>query len=95
MRLHASAGAVDMTESDDVSRLELVVSGPRGDAVGDWGRWVDEDHVAVSPSVLLSLAGPLAADPGWRERFEGMLTRAAAHSWVDETGDVRMHVAQG
>ena len=92
MRIHASSGEVTLTEADDLGRLSLAVVPPRETAVGGWARWVDDDHVAVAPEVLLALAGPRAADPAWRTGFDRMVAYATSRGWVDDQGHLRVHV---
>ena len=52
--------------------------------------------VEATPSfaALVDLAGPVAAEIGWRSGFDTMIAHATRKGWVDEAGGVRIHVEQ-
>ena len=92
MRIHASCGEATVADADDLTRLSLTFDPPREAATAGWARWVDDEHVAVAPEVLLALAGERALDPAWRAAFDRMVAYARSRGWVDDHGDVRLHV---
>lgn len=93
MIVHAEGGHATMTEAEDLKALSLVIYGPRQLAVGQWGTWVDDGHLAVRPAFLVELAGTAAESPAWQDDFRAMIAYATSQGWVDDEGRVRMHVA--
>jgi hypothetical protein len=77
--------------------LSVVISGDSTEAdvpkvLGTLGRLDGDDHVFVDQALLITLAGPHADDPEWRQSFDGMIAYAASHGWVADDGAVRVHV---
>jgi hypothetical protein len=68
----------ELREADDLTSLKVIV------------KHVDSTY--LSADTLRELAGSLASDPGWQERFAKMLDYAQLHGWVREDGAVRAHV---
>ncbi|GAA3516340.1 hypothetical protein GCM10022234_09430 [Aeromicrobium panaciterrae] len=93
MKIQAERGVATIDELDDFTSLSLEIIGPQDAAIGPWGRWVDSAHVAIGPHILLELAGDVADDPDWRDRFSSMISYARTKGWSDEYGAVRIHVA--
>ncbi|MFG1921849.1 hypothetical protein, partial [Cryptosporangium sp. NPDC048952] len=66
---------------------------PHG-APGRVGTWADPDHLVLPASTLVSLAGPVADETGWRAGFDQMIEYATKKGWVDAAGGIRVHVEQ-
>jgi len=96
MRLHLSnVGAVRLDDPADFRRLDVLVDPQPAEMlernVQRLGYREDEGHIRVSPAVLRFLSG-LGGDPAWEEGFARMLALAAQHGWVNDRGDVRVHL---
>jgi hypothetical protein len=74
--LSASPPRLELAEPDDFNSFAVVV----------------EEHTYVGVDEVLSLAGPRAEDPEWREQFDAMLTFAGSKGWLREDNAIRAHV---
>jgi hypothetical protein len=93
--LRVSAQGVLLDSARDFTALSLILEGPgAAEAASQVGKWIDDDHLAVLPETLVDLAGPIAAEVGWRSGFDTMIDHATRRGWRDETGGVRIHVEQ-
>lgn len=98
------AGRVRLDEPGELRRLSAVVGAGGGGAapaavlvaalVADVdGLDAVGDGLAATPELLRRLAGPLAADAGWRERLDAAVRYAQEHGWWDaERQAVLVHV---
>jgi len=98
MRIHLSnAGAVRLNDPSDFRRLDVLVDPQPKDmlerAIQQLGRREDAQHIRVSPSVLRFMSG-LGGDPEWEAGFARMLAYAQQQGWVNDQGDVRVHLVQ-
>lgn len=98
MRIHLSnAGAVRLNDPSDFRRLDVLVDPQPQDmlerSIRRLGLREDAEHIRVSPSVLRFLSG-LGGQPEWEDGFAKMLAYAGQHGWVDDHGDVRVHLVQ-
>lgn len=97
MRIHLSnTGTVALREPLDFKRLDVLVDPQTPEALDRAlqriGRREDEQHVRVAASVLRFMSG-LAGDAAWEAGFARMLDHAQRSGWVDEQGDVRVHLS--
>jgi len=91
--LRASNAGVTLDAPRDFTTLSLILEGPDAEAAAARvGTWVDRDHLVVPPETLVELAGPVAAETGWRAGFDTMMDHAARRGFVDTSGGVRVHV---
>jgi hypothetical protein len=91
MIVRVENGTVRLDGPRDFTALALVTD-PHDPAVLELGAWLDDEHVVMPAERLVSLAGPIADEPGWRQDFNKMLEYARGKGWVDELGGVRVHV---
>jgi len=94
-------GGVALDEADDLRRFKLSLA--RADtsrealalalALNGLGRPDhDADAAWIDPDSLRKLAGR-DDDRGWQNEFDGMLSVARDHGWIDETtGAIRVHI---
>jgi len=88
-----------LREADDLSSFKVVVAGgaalpapARAEVTARIGTPA-EDEVFVPIADLRGFAAGLGVQPGWYEKFDGMLGYAAKHGWVDDEGKaVRAHI---
>lgn len=93
MLLRASAQGVTLDAPRDLTTLSLILEGAgAAEAAGRVGEWLDDDHLLIAAGTLRELAGPVGAEQGWRSDFETMLEQATKRGFVDELGNVRVHV---
>ena len=98
MRIHLSnAGAVRLNDPADFRRLDVLVDPQSCDmlerSIQRLGRREDDQHIRVSPSVLRFLSGQ-GGQSEWETGFANMLAYARRQGWIDEGGDVRVHLVQ-
>lgn len=98
MRLHLSnVGAIRLSDPADFRRLDVLVDPQSSDmlerAIQRLGSREDAQHIRVSPSVLRFLSG-LGGQPEWEAGFAHMMAYARQQGWIDERGDVRVHLVQ-
>jgi flavin reductase (DIM6/NTAB) family NADH-FMN oxidoreductase RutF len=98
MRIHLSnAGAVRLSDPSDFCRLDVLVDPQTSEmlerSIQQLGRREDDQHIRVSPSVLRFLSG-LGGQADWEAGFARMLAYAQQHGWIDDLGDVRVHMVQ-
>lgn len=98
MRIHLSnAGAVRLSDASDFGRLDVLVDPQPSDmlerAIQRLGQREDAQHIRVAPSVLRFMSGR-GGEPEWEAGFAGMLAYAKQHGWVNEQGDIRLHLLQ-
>lgn len=98
MRIHLSnAGAVRLNDPLDFRRLDVLVDPQPDDmlerAIARLGNREDAQHIRVAPSVLRFMSG-LGGEPEWEAGFAQMLAYARRQGWVDERGDIRVHLVQ-
>jgi flavin reductase (DIM6/NTAB) family NADH-FMN oxidoreductase RutF len=98
MRIHLSnVGAVRLNDPADFRRLDVLVDPQSSDmlerAIQSLGRREDTQHIRVAPSVLRFLSGQ-GGQPEWEAGFANMLAYARQQGWIDEGGDVRVHLVQ-
>lgn len=96
MRIHlTNTGAVTVLDSAEFRRLDVLVDPLPPEklerAIQKIGRREGEDHIRLSPAVLRYLCGR-AGDVEWESGFAGMIAYAAKAGWVDDQGDVRVHI---
>jgi len=97
MHLHlTNSGAITLREPTDFRRLDVLVDDPQPEerlarSIARIGRREDEQHVRVVPALLRFLCGR-AGDPDWEAGFAKMMDYAARSGWVDERGDLRVHI---
>ena len=89
MRLVITAEGAELLERDDFHRLSAAVQ--PGVHIEPWARPHRDDHIAIAPSVLRSLA-PTDADASWHGRFDAMVEHARSRGWVDDDGAVTVHL---
>ncbi|WP_320536124.1 hypothetical protein [Pseudarthrobacter sp. IC2-21] len=87
-----------LVEPDNFRALKAVVMGDSAstfatsDRAGELGRW-EGDHLWVSPEKILRWASVVREpDEAWRGDFKQMLSYAYKSGWVDEGGNIRVHV---
>jgi hypothetical protein len=90
-----SGGDPEVIEGTDLTELEVVADGPDalGQGLGSLGR-VDPDgeHVWLAIDTLGAASDP-GDDPGWSERFQGMIAYAEHKGWLDPSGAaLRAHI---
>lgn len=90
-------GRVRLDEPGELRRLSAVVEpgpAPAAALVADVdGLDAVGDGLAATPELLRRLAGPLAADAGWREGLDAAVRYAQEHGWWDaERQAVLVHV---
>jgi flavin reductase (DIM6/NTAB) family NADH-FMN oxidoreductase RutF len=61
------------------------------DRLGSGGAMEGDGHVWLSPSLIRTLAGPVA-DESWSRDFERMLAYARRKGWLDALGRIRAHI---
>lgn len=92
----SGAGAVQLDEPEVFDDLRVVIDADAdaaAAALAPYGEITDDGaHVNLEPGALPQLAARLGDDPGWRERYDGMVGYAKSQGWVDERGRVRAHV---
>lgn len=87
-----------LLDTENFRTLKLVVQADESDSavVAETTRelctWGDPFHVFIQPHVIHSLAGEHGSAPGWQHNFDGMLSYAASHGWVNGDGAIRVHV---
>jgi len=96
MRIHLSnAGAVRLNDPADFRRLDVLVDPQSSEmleqSIQRLGSREDAQHIRVSPSVLRFLSG-LGGQAEWEAGFAHMLVYARQQDWIDERGDVRVHL---
>ena len=96
MRIHLSnAGAVRLNDPADFRRLDVLVDPQSSEmleqSIQRLGSREDAQHIRVSPSVLRFLSG-LGGQAEWEAGFAHMLAYARQQDWIDERGDVRVHL---
>ncbi|MFD0439958.1 hypothetical protein [Streptomyces chartreusis] len=81
-------GSITLTQASEFRSFK-VVAAPGTDldealrAAGA-GRTADGDHVAVETCWLLTAAGSLAEEPGWRSGYDAMISYAASKGWFTD-----------
>lgn len=98
MRIHLSnTGAMCLSDPSDFRRLDVLVDPQPSDmlerAIARLGSREDAQHIRVSPSVLRFMSGQ-GGEPEWEVGFARMLAYAQQQGWVNERGDVRVHLVQ-
>lgn len=87
----AGEPAVAVREPEDLTRLHVEVDGveeeaaDRALAASGLGRLADRETAQLSVDGLRA-ASPDPAEPGWSERYAGMLAYAARKGWLSEDG---------
>lgn len=99
MRLIATPDSVTVTESGDLTRLDLVTAAPdRLDALlraTGLGRIDDTEpgHALLTLEPLRRAARPAGPPPDWDRRWDAMIRYAAERGWVSADGaSVRVHL---
>lgn len=93
--LEAHPPRVTLEAPEDFKGFKVLATGEGAalaDAVAPLGRLEGDDHAFVQPEALIELAGPLADDPDWRERFGAMVAYARGKGWTDASGAIRAHI---
>jgi flavin reductase (DIM6/NTAB) family NADH-FMN oxidoreductase RutF len=98
MRIHLSnAGYVRLNESSDFRRLDVLVDPQSSEmlekSICSLGYREDEQHIRVAPSVLRFMSG-MGGHADWEEGFARMMAHAVHHGWVNEQGDIRVHLVK-
>ena len=93
----SSEGAPVLADPEDFRSFRVVVPKAAAPSVVSAaldviGRSDDGGRVFVEPRWILEQVATLAAEIGWRQRFDGMLSYAASQGWTDPDGRVRAHV---
>lgn len=96
MRIHlTNAGAVRLNEPEDFCRLDVLADPQSSEmlelSIQRLGKREDAQHIRVSPSVLRFLSG-LGGQPDWEDGFARMLAYARQQGWVDQRGEIRVHL---
>lgn len=95
--LLSNAGAVRLSEPEDFRRLDVLADPQSSDmlerTIQRLGSREDAQHIRVSPSVVRFMSG-LAGQPEWEVGFAHMLANAKKKGWIDERGDIRVHLIQ-
>lgn len=91
--------SVEMVEVDDLGRLHLENHGLTTSSLdillrtSGWGHLVDDAHAALHISRLHATAHPVDRDRDWDARWATMLSYAAAHDWLTDSGTaVQVHI---
>ena len=97
MRVHlTNAGAITLQEPVVFNRLDVLVdpqpAGQLAQAIARIGQREGEAHVRIAPSVLRFLSGH-AGEADWEAGFAAMLAYAQRQGWVNEHGEVRVHLS--
>ncbi len=98
MRIHLSnAGAVRLSDAGDFGRLDALVDPQPEDmlerAIQRLGSREGAQYIRVAPSVLRFMSGH-GGEPEWEAGFARMLVYAQQHGWINERGDIRVHLLQ-
>jgi hypothetical protein len=91
MLVRVENGVIRLDGPRDFTALALVAD-PDDPALAELGVWADEEHLVVPAERLVSLAGGMANELGWRQDFTKMLDYARGKGWVDDSDGVRLHV---
>ena len=97
MRIHLSnAGAIRLIDPANFERLDVLADPQPSDmlekSIKSLGTREDKNHIRISPAVLRFMSG-LGGEPEWEAGLTNMLIYARKHHWVDEHGDVRVHLS--
>ncbi|SFT07863.1 hypothetical protein [Saccharopolyspora flava] len=99
MRILVEGESVTVAEPDDLGRLHLELTGTSAEAASaalaraGLGRIDDTGHARIDADALRSLAEPVGASEDWRRRWTGMLDYARSKGWLDDSGQIRVHLA--
>jgi len=79
-----------LADADNFREFKIAFDGARDDArarvaIAGIGQLVSPDHALVRVDALVALAGPRAADHGWRRNLDSMIGYAREHGWLDDT----------
>lgn len=74
--------------------LSFTTSIPPNAPISDGVQWLDDEHVVVGEKALRAMAGSLGSDPVWLKGFRVMLSYASSKGWVDDNGNIRIHVVR-
>jgi hypothetical protein len=89
------AGRLTLRDAADFRAFKVVTGGdpwPR-DGASARLRPATDGEVFVPVELVRDLAGPLAADDGWRRGLAAMVEFARQHGWLDADGTaIRAHV---
>lgn len=96
MRIHlTNTGAITVLDAAEFRKLDVLIDPLAPEkleqAILKIGRREDDDHIRLSPAVLRFLADR-AGDAQWESGFAQMMAYATKAGWVDEHGDVRVHI---
>ncbi|MFI5953007.1 hypothetical protein [Cryptosporangium sp. NPDC051539] len=93
MLVRASSNGVSLDAPRDFTTLSLILEGPGAEvAAARVGEWIDPDHLVVPAETLATMAGPVAAETGWRAGFDQMIAYATQRGFLDAAGRIRIHV---
>lgn len=99
MRIHISdLGGIRLVNPAEFRSLDVFFDVLPADRLSELiariGSVEDEDHIRMAPAILRFLS-PLAGDADWEKGFESMLAQAGKSGWIDENGQVRVHISRG
>jgi hypothetical protein len=102
MIIEIATERTDIAEGDDCRRLHAVADGLDDEAAGaalaaqGLGRAGEPGHIWFDVAALRRCARAAAATSDWEDRFDSMLTLAAAQGWLDDVGGyVSAHIERG
>jgi hypothetical protein len=75
--MSAMPPTVQLLDADDLTSLKIVSAQP--------------GHAYIAPETLRALAGSVASEPEWEQRFQKMLEYARSDGWTRDDGAVRAH----
>lgn len=90
-----SDGPPELADADRLDRLHADATGPISEMrFGELcARGDDDDHVWLDIAAVRAAGSAQVDDPGYLERFDGMIAYARSKGWVDAAGTrVRAHV---
>lgn len=83
---------IELHEANEFSDFHFEVPNGNEPTQVDGVAIISETELAISPDLVLELAGDNAKNPSWKAQFDGMITYASQKGWITEEGYIKGHV---